>query len=120
MELLKKLCSVYAPSGNEVAMTELIIEYINEKRKSWKVQPEVFHGDGFQNCIVLIFGNPRTAVYAHIDSIGFTVRYDNQLVKIGSPRTENGYVLKSDAAPLGSEYILRVDKNQNLFVEQSV
>src|SRR4051812_24767504 len=94
MELLKKLCSIYAPSGNEESMTVFLLEYINNHKSSWKNAPEIYYGDDFQNCIVLVFGTPRTAVYAHIDSIGLNVRYDNQLVKIRSPRTENGYQLK--------------------------
>jgi putative aminopeptidase FrvX len=42
---------------------------------------------------VLVFGKPRAAIFAHIDSIGFTVRYNKQLVKIGGPRLDNGFHL---------------------------
>lgn len=91
--LLKTLCSIHAPSGNESAMTDFLLSYINKNAGSWKVKPTIHSGDGFQDCIVLVFGKPRTAVYAHIDSIGFTVRYGNQLVKIGHPVTENGFRL---------------------------
>lgn len=94
MELLKKLCSVEAPSGNESAMTEFILDYVKTNQSNWKVRPEIFSGEKFQDCVVLIFGKPRTAVYAHIDSIGFTVRYNNQLVKIGSPDAQEGFLLK--------------------------
>ncbi len=94
MELLKSLCSIQAPSGNESAMTEFVLKYVNENQKNWKVKPEIFHGENFQDCVVLIFGKPRTAVFAHMDSIGFTVRYDNQLVKIGAPDVQEGYMLK--------------------------
>jgi len=41
----------------------------------------------------LVFGKPRTAIFAHIDSIGFTVRYGKQLVKIGGPVTIKGFEL---------------------------
>jgi putative aminopeptidase FrvX len=90
MKLLKELCAIEAPAGNEVAMTEYLLNYIKKNSKKWAVQPTVYHGDGFQDCIVLVFGKPRTAIFAHIDSIGFTVRYNNQLVKIGGPQTEDG------------------------------
>jgi putative aminopeptidase FrvX len=40
-----------------------------------------------------VFGEPRTAVFAHLDSIGFTVRYGHQLVRIGGPQAEAGYRL---------------------------
>lgn len=93
MKLLKEMCEIHAPSGNEVAMTKFLLGYINKQKKKWKVQPKIFSGDGFQDCIVLVFGKPRTAVFAHIDSIGFTVRYGKELIKIGGPRTENGWKL---------------------------
>jgi putative aminopeptidase FrvX len=91
MKLLKKLCHIHAPSGNEVAMKEFILNYIKKEKKKWKVQPEIIHGDDFQDCIILKFGNPKTAVFAHMDSIGFTVKYGKELVKIGGPKTEDGY-----------------------------
>ncbi len=93
MQLLKQLCSIHAPSGNESAMTEFLIDYIIKRKSSWKVHPKIYYGEGFQNCIVLVFGKPRTAIYAHIDSIGFTVRYSNQLVRIGGPHAESGTIL---------------------------
>jgi putative aminopeptidase FrvX len=42
---------------------------------------------------MLVFGTPRTAVFAHMDSIGYTVRYQNQLVPIGGPHAETGTLL---------------------------
>ncbi|PZR33492.1 MAG: aminopeptidase, partial [Azospira oryzae] len=58
--------------------------------KKWKVKPEIIEGEEFQDSIILKFGKPRTALFAHMDSIGFTVRYANQLVPIGSPDAEAG------------------------------
>ena len=92
-DLLKTLCQIHAPSGNEVAMTSFLLDYINKNAKHWEVQPEIIHGEDFQDCIILKFGKPRTAIFAHMDSIGFTVRYQDQLVPIGGPRAETGYVL---------------------------
>ncbi len=117
MNLLKTLCSIHAPSGNEGAMTDFIIDYIEKKKHSWKVKPEVFYGDDFQNCIVVVFGKPRTAVYAHIDSIGFTARYNNKLVKIGSPRAEEGYLLKGFEKGSQFEFQLTADKEKNLIID---
>jgi len=91
--LLKTLCQIHAPSGNEVAMTEFILDYVKSNASQWQVQPEVIHGEDFQDCVILKFGKPRTAIFAHMDSIGFTVRYQDQLVPIGGPRAESGYVL---------------------------
>ena len=86
MELLKQLCSIHAPSGNEASLKEFILQYIEENQSSWKVQPTIVHGDDFQDCIILIFGKPKTAVFAHMDSVGYTVAYDNELVMIASHR----------------------------------
>ena len=96
--LLKKLCSNHAPSGNEGTMQEFLLSYINENKSSWKTQPEIIFGDEFQHCIILIFGKPRTACFAHMDNIGFTVRYENELVKIGGPQIMNGYTLTGEDA----------------------
>jgi putative aminopeptidase FrvX len=86
IKLLSDLCTVRALSGNEYPIKEFLLQYIDKHVSEWKVRPEVIHGDGFQDCIVLIFGEPKTAVYAHIDSIGFTAGYENNLIKVGWPR----------------------------------
>ncbi|UXX80258.1 M20/M25/M40 family metallo-hydrolase [Reichenbachiella carrageenanivorans] len=91
--LLKTLCGIFAPSGNESSLTTYLIDYVNEHKATWKVQPELIYGDEFQDCLILKFGQPKTAIFAHLDSIGFTVRYENQLVPIGGPETETGYIL---------------------------
>ncbi|HCQ29193.1 MAG TPA: aminopeptidase [Flavobacteriales bacterium] len=93
MELLKQLCSIHAPSGNEASLKEFILQYIEENQSSWKVQPTIVHGDDFQDCIILIFGKPKTAVFAHMDSVGYTVAYDNELVMIGKPSAKKGTIL---------------------------
>ena len=117
MELLRKLCSIHAPSGNEGAMTEFLLDYIQKNMKFWKVKPEIFSGENFQDCIVLVFGKPRTAVFAHIDSIGFTVRYNNQLVKIGSPETKNGFRVKGYIDGKEFEYPIILKNDRELFIE---
>ncbi|WPP50110.1 zinc-binding metallopeptidase family protein [Catalinimonas niigatensis] len=91
--LLKELCEVFAPSGDEVLMKEFILNYVEEHQSNWKVQPEVIATDQLQDCLILRFGKPRTAVFAHMDSIGFTVRYQDQLIPIGSPDVKDGYPL---------------------------
>ena len=82
MKLLKQLCKIHAPAGSEYPLTDFVLNYIQANKKDWKFQPEIFHGDGFQDCIVLVFGKPKTAIFAHLDSVGFTVKYDNEIVKI--------------------------------------
>lgn len=92
-DLLRTLCQIHAPSGNEVAMKAFLLDYVEQHSASWKVKPEVITGEEFQDSILLKFGNPRTAIFAHMDSIGFTVRYNDQLVPIGGPKAESGYRL---------------------------
>ncbi|MFZ9188518.1 MAG: aminopeptidase, partial [Algoriphagus sp.] len=58
---------------------------INKRKSHWKVVPEIYQGEEFHDCILLKFGYPRTAVFAHIDTIGFMVRYSNQLIPVGGP-----------------------------------
>ena len=97
-ELLKTLCQIHAPSGNEVAMKEFLLNYVEANSAKWKTKPEVIFGDEFQDCVMLKFGTPRTAIFAHMDSIGFTVRYNDQLVAIGGPKAETGYKLVGEDA----------------------
>lgn len=93
MKLLKELCEIHAPSGEESNMARFLLEYIEKEKKRWKRKPELYYGDEFQDSIIVKFGSPRTAIFAHMDSIGFTVRYGNQLLPIGSPDAEAGTVL---------------------------
>jgi putative aminopeptidase FrvX len=112
MKLLKEMSAIHAPSGNEAAMTAFLLEYIKKNKKSWKVKPKVFSGDGFQDCIVMVFGKPRTAIFAHIDSIGFTVRYGKQLVKIGGPRIVHGYDLVGQDSKGKAEVKLKLSSDK--------
>lgn len=115
MELLHRLCKIRATSGNESPMKEFLLEYIKEHQKEWVSQPEVIQGPEFQDCLMLKFGEPKTAVFAHMDSIGFTVRYENQLVPVGGPEVENGYKLVGCDSLGEIECELEVNKEGNLF-----
>lgn len=115
MKLLKQLCEVHAPSGEESAMKDFLLKYIRKAKKSWKTDPQIFHGDDLQDCIVLAFGKPRTAIFAHMDSIGFTVRYFNQLLPIGSPDAEPGTKLVGEDSKGPIECELEYDKEHHAF-----
>ncbi len=91
--LLKQICSIHSPSGNEGAKKAFLINYINENKHLWSVEPQIIDGEEFQDSFLLVFGKPRTAIFAHLDTIGFTVRYDNKLVPIGGPEVETGFEL---------------------------
>src|SRR4051812_14783114 len=91
--LLKKMCGIHASSGNEVEMKHFLLSYIKKNSGSWKRKPRIYEGKDLQDNIILVFGKPRTAIFAHMDSIGFTVRYGRQLVKIGGPALIQGMKL---------------------------
>jgi putative aminopeptidase FrvX len=91
--VLEQMCKIHAPSGSEYKMTEFLLDYIQENQANWEVQPTILSNGAFQDSIILVFGKPKTAIFAHIDSIGFTVGYGSQLIRIGGPQAETGYIL---------------------------
>lgn len=68
----------------------------------------MFFGDFLQDNIVLCFGSPSTAVFAHLDTVGFMTRYENQLVAIGGPEVVGGDVLtgQDDWGPIRCKAIV--------------
>ncbi len=113
MKLLQQLCSIPGTSGHESKMTEFLLQYIRKEKKNWKTKPEIYYGDGFQDCIVLKFGKPRTAIFAHLDTIGFTVRYFNQLLPVGSPDAESGTRLVGEDRHGPIECTVEFDKDNH-------
>lgn len=93
LNLLKTLCSIHAPSGSEYKMKTFLLDYIEQNAEKWAHPFKLVHGEDFQDCIILIFGTPRTAIYAHMDSVGYTVGYNNNLIKIGGPKGKSGTML---------------------------
>ena len=114
MELLNKLLNIRSVSGDERSMSDFLINYIQQRISQWKVRPEVFFGEEFHDCLLLKFGNPRTAVFSHIDTVGFTVRYENQLVPIGGPDVENGDLIEG-ADSLGPVLCRLIENDGDLF-----
>jgi putative aminopeptidase FrvX len=115
--LLKSLCEVHAPSGEEFRMKEFLLQYIRKEKSKWKHQPKIIQGEQFQDCLILKFGKPRTAVFAHMDTVGFTVRYFNQLVSIGSPDAEAGARLVGKDSQGDIDCTLVYDHEQHAFFQ---
>lgn len=91
---LKKLTEVRGASGDESRIKKFIIDYVQDNKKDWAVEPQILDGDEFQDTFILVFGdNPRTAIFAHTDTIGYCIGYDNNLIKIGGPRAIDGMEL---------------------------
>ncbi len=93
MKLLKQLVEIRGASGDESRVRDFVIDYVKANENKWTIQPEMFFGEAFQDTLILVFGQPRTAIFAHMDSIGFTVGYGKNLIKIGGPRTIDGMEL---------------------------
>lgn len=110
-KLLFDLLRIESVSGNEEPMTEFLLNHIDKRKADWKVQPKIFYGDKFHDCLLLKFGDPRGAVFAHIDTVGFTTRYENQLLPIGGPEIENGTRLvgEDSLGPISCKVILHDD-----------
>jgi putative aminopeptidase FrvX len=119
MKLLKQLCEIHAPSGSEYKMTEFLLNYINENKSNWKVQPEIVSGDEFQDNIMLVFGKPTTAIFAHMDSIGYTTGYKNNLIKIGGPAAKKGASLVGEDSEGKIECILNSVEDEHQFLTYS-
>ena len=83
MELLKTLCSIPGTSGDEGAIRDFVFDYVFSNQRNWNHLPEIWKGDGFQDNLVLVFGKPKIAFYAHMDTVGYTIRYDNYVIPIG-------------------------------------
>jgi putative aminopeptidase FrvX len=89
MELLKTLVALRGASGDEQGIRDFLINYFSDHSK-FKTSPILHFGKGFGDCLIVVFGTPRTSIYAHIDTIGYTIGYDNELIKIGGPATIDG------------------------------
>ncbi len=90
MNILKTLCSIHAPSGEEFRMKEFVLDYINSSKYWWKKKPKLIFGEEFQDNVIVVFGRPKAALIAHMDTVGYTVRYDKEIIPIGSPVNETG------------------------------
>jgi putative aminopeptidase FrvX len=114
-KFLQQLCSLHAPSGQEVAMKDFLLKYIRTAARKWAVKPQLVQGPELQDCLILKFGRPRTAIFVHMDSIGFTVRYFNQLLTIGSPDAPAGTVLVGEDSQGPIECMVELDDEQHAF-----
>jgi putative aminopeptidase FrvX len=93
MKFLFELLSKHSVSGDESEISNFLLSHIVERSISWNVQPEIYSGEEFHDCLLLKFGDPKSAVFAHIDTIGFMTRYQNQLIPIGGPEIVENMVL---------------------------
>ena len=88
--LLKELVKIQGVASDENRIKDFILKYVASHQSQWKCQPVIVDEPCLQDNIVLIFGKPRTAIYAHIDTIGYSAGYGNDLIKVGGPRNIEG------------------------------
>ena len=50
-----------------------------------------------QDNLIVWQGQPRVALFAHLDTVGFTLGYDRELVRIGGPHVAGGEALRCTA-----------------------
>ncbi len=111
MKFLLEILKQNSVSGDESLVSVFVLQYIEQRKKFWNVTPLVYSGEDFHDCILLKFGKPRTAVFAHIDTIGFMSRYNNQLVRIGGPEVIDGIPLEGKDSLGEIKCHLKGDKN---------
>jgi len=110
IELLRSLCEIHSPSGEEEFMKAFIIDYIKKYSSKWRQTPELIYGGHLQDCLILVFGRPQVAAFAHMDTTGFTVRYQDQLIPIGSPEIDGSEILRGRDIYGEIECNIRIDE----------
>lgn len=91
--LLEELIQIQGVSSDESTIKNFILNYVRTHAEKWKVQPEIIDGPEFHDTFILVFGKPRTAIYAHMDTIGFSAGYNKDLIKVGGPKLIDGTML---------------------------
>jgi putative aminopeptidase FrvX len=86
MELLKQVQEIPGPSGDEGRIAAFVAERCREIPS---VTLQVV-----QDLVLAVRGKPKVALFAHMDTIGFTQAYERRLYRIGGPRVEGGELLR--------------------------
>ncbi|MFT6717504.1 MAG: putative aminopeptidase FrvX [Saprospiraceae bacterium] len=109
LSLLKQLCAIKGVSGDESRVKSFILSYVKKHSSEWKFKPVVVHGDEIQDAVLLVFGEPRVAVFSHMDTVGYSVAYGSNLIKIGGPSASSGAILVGEDSVSEIECRLDVD-----------
>lgn len=94
IETLFELLRLDSPSGDEGVIADWIDAWV---RRNCPQARLARLGDSL---IALRGEHPSTAIYAHIDTTGFTLGYDRRLISIGSPAPEDGTPVRQKNGPL--------------------
>lgn len=99
MDLLTLIQSIPGPSGDEGRISEFVADYC---RKVDGADVRVV-----QDLVLAVRGVPKVAVFAHLDTIGFTQGYDRELLPLGGPKVEGGELIREVNGPGRAEIKLR-------------
>lgn len=87
MQLLTQLQAIPGPSGDEGRIADFLETRCNQ------IAGANVRRTG--DLLLVTRGKPKVAVFAHIDTIGFTQAYDRLLYPLGSPKIEGGERIRS-------------------------
>ena len=87
LELLLELIGLPGPSGDEAPVAAFLEGYLSANVASAKVTR-------LQDNLIVTRGTPTTAIFAHTDTIGYTLGYKGSLIPIGGPDGADGDLLK--------------------------
>src|SRR5207248_5842721 len=86
LERLEYLLQIEGPSGDEGAVADAVEREIERIPGLRRVR--------FGDMVLAVRGEPRVAVMAHLDTVGFTLGYARELIRIGSPQAKHGTPLR--------------------------
>jgi putative aminopeptidase FrvX len=113
-DLLISLLSISSPSGDEHIMADWLTEYLRNSELSEQITIT-----RLRDCLVVTKGEaPKVALFAHIDTCGFTVGYSGKydLIPIGSPQFTEGASVKILGDTLAQQGQLSLDRSQEYWV----
>lgn len=86
-EELRALVSIEGASGDEGRVAAAVAE---------RAAPlEGVQTEPIQDNLIVWRGRPQVALFAHLDTVGFTLGYGRDLVRIGGPHVEGGEAIRS-------------------------
>ena len=103
IDLLFELLKVDSPSGDEGPMADWVKTWIQANCP----EARVARLEARQRLSAIIGGEAlATAIFAHLDTTGFTLGYESRLISIGSPAPEDGTPVR-EATPNGRRGLVR-------------
>ena len=103
MELLLNLQAIPGPSGDEGDIADYVAAYAEG------IADVTVRRLG--DLVLATRGKPRVAVFAHLDTIGFTQGYERDLIPIGGPRVEGDEPIREVGGP--GEGRIRIRQKDN-------